>query len=67
MQFGNTFDVTYGLESLKQEVYAQDITIEYDADKLELIGQPVSVDTEKFVIAGTDKPKKESFGYSVFI
>lgn len=55
VQFGDTFDVTYGLESLKQEVYAQDITIEYDADKLELIGEPMSVDTEKFVIVETDK------------
>ncbi|MGO4547752.1 cohesin domain-containing protein [Paenibacillus sp. 2TAB23] len=54
VQFGDTFDVTYGLESLKQEVYAQDITIEYDANKLELVGQPVSVDSEKFVIVGTD-------------
>lgn len=54
VQFGDTFDLTYGLESLKQEVYAQDITIEYDADKLELVGQPVSVDSEKFVIVGTD-------------
>lgn len=54
VQFGDTFDVTYGLESLKQEVYAQDITIEYDANKLELVGQPVSVDSDKFVIVGTD-------------
>lgn len=54
VQFGDTFDVTYGLESLNQEVYAQDITIEYDADKLELVGQPVSVNSEKFVIVGTD-------------
>ncbi|WP_162341821.1 cohesin domain-containing protein [Paenibacillus paridis] len=54
VQFGDTFDVTYGLESLKQEVYAQDITIEYDADKLVLVGQPVSVDSGKFVIVGTN-------------
>lgn len=43
VQFGDTFDVTYGLESLKQGVYAQDITIKYDAAKLELVGQPVSL------------------------
>jgi predicted peptidase len=54
VQFGDTFDVTYGLESLKQAVYAQDITIKYDAAKLEFIGQPVSVDAEKFVIVGTN-------------
>ncbi|CAM4513959.1 putative peptidase/Ca2+-binding EF-hand superfamily protein [Paenibacillus endophyticus] len=55
VKFGDTFDVTYGLESLKQEVYAQDITIEYDADKLDLVGEPVSVDTLKFEILDTDK------------
>lgn len=54
VQFGETFDVTYGLESLNQEVYAQDITIAYDADKLELVGQPVSVDSEQFIIVGSD-------------
>lgn len=52
--FGETFDVTYGLEGLNQEVYAQDIMIEYDADKLELVGQPVSADPAKFIIVGTD-------------
>ncbi|WP_020620732.1 cohesin domain-containing protein [Paenibacillus daejeonensis] len=54
VQFGDTFDVTYGLDSLKQEVYAQDITIKYDAAKLELVGQPVSLDASKFAIVGTD-------------
>ncbi|MFS0728302.1 cohesin domain-containing protein [Paenibacillus sp. 1P07SE] len=54
VQFGDTFEVTYGLESLTQDVYAQDITIQYDADKLELVGQPVSLDSEKFIIVGTD-------------
>jgi len=54
VQFGKPFDVTYGLEGVTQEVYAQDITIKYDADKLDLVGRPVSVDDE-FVIAGIDK------------
>ena len=53
VQVGSTFDVTYGLEGLKQDVYAQDITVEYDADKLELVGQPVSVDSNKFAIVGS--------------
>ncbi|GBF77080.1 hypothetical protein PA598K_05604 [Paenibacillus sp. 598K] len=54
VQTGATFDVIYGLQGLKQDVYAQDITVEYDADKLELVGQPVSVDSNKFVIVGTN-------------
>lgn len=53
-QFGDTFDVTYGLEGLQQDVYAQDITIEYDADKLELAGEPASLDADQFAIVGTD-------------
>ncbi|MFS0723156.1 cohesin domain-containing protein [Paenibacillus sp. 1P07SE] len=60
VQSGATFEVTYSLEGLEEEVYAQDITIEYDADKLELVGQPVSVDAEKFIIAGTDKSQEGS-------
>ena len=57
-QFGDTFDVTYGLEGLKQDVYAQDITIEYDAGKLELVGDPVSL-LDGFAIAGTDIDHEE--------
>lgn len=53
-QFGSEFDVTYGLEGLKQDVYAQDITIEYDTGKLELVGVPASLDADKFAIVGTD-------------
>ena len=55
VQFGKSFDVAYGLEGVAQEVYAQDITIEYDADKLDLVGRPVSVDDGLFVVAGIDK------------
>lgn len=54
VQFEDTFEVTYGLKGLEQNVYAQDMTIAYDADKLELVGQPVSLDTDQFVIVGTD-------------
>ena len=60
VQAGATFEVTYSLESLKEEVYAQDITIEYDADKLELVGQPVSLDAEKFIIVGTNNSQEGS-------
>lgn len=55
VQTGQDFDVIYGLQGLNQEVYAQDITIEYDADKLELNGDVVSVDADKFVIVETDE------------
>ena len=51
---GQQFDVAYGLQNLNQEVYAQDITINYDKDKLELVGQPVSVNAEKFVVVDTN-------------
>lgn len=53
-QFNSSFDITYGLKHVEQHVYAQDISIAYDADKLELVGQPVSLDNEQFVIVGTD-------------
>lgn len=52
---GQQFDVTYGLQYVKKDVYAQDITIEYDAVKLDLVGQPVSLDSEKFKIVDTDE------------
>jgi len=56
--FGETFEVTYGLEGLKQDVYAQDIIIEYDAGRLELAGDPVSLlGADEFAIAGTDIQK----------
>ncbi|CAM4221816.1 pimeloyl-ACP methyl ester carboxylesterase [Paenibacillus endophyticus] len=55
VQPGQQFDVTYGLQYVKKDVYAQDITIKYDAVKLELAGQPVSLDSEKFKIVDTDE------------
>ena len=49
---GQTFDVIYGLIDMSGEgVMAQDITIEYDADLLELLGEPASVDPESFLVA----------------
>lgn len=54
---GQTFDMTYGLGNVQEEVLAQDITITYDSEQLELIAPPVSLDDQKAVIAGfSEKP-----------
>jgi predicted peptidase len=55
VQPGQTFDVNYGLQYVNRDVFAQDVTITYDADKLELSGQPVSLDVENFKIIDTDE------------
>lgn len=34
---GMSFDLTYGLEGVKDSIYAQDFTIRYDADKVQFI------------------------------
>lgn len=54
VETGQTFEVTYGLQHVNGEVFAQDVTIQYDADKLELAGQPVSLDADNFIIVDTD-------------
>lgn len=48
---GQSFDILYGLSQVDEEVFAQDITIRYDADKLELASAPESTDESIFVIA----------------
>ncbi|MFS0722976.1 cohesin domain-containing protein [Paenibacillus sp. 1P07SE] len=55
VQTGQQFEVIYGLKGIEHDVYAQDITIAYDTDKLELAGAPVSVNSNIFVIAGTEE------------
>ncbi|RIX48681.1 hypothetical protein D3P08_23565 [Paenibacillus nanensis] len=55
VQPGQQFDVTYGLQYVNKDVYAQDVTIEYDSGKLELVGQPLSLDSENFKIVDTDE------------
>ncbi|MBW7458742.1 FIVAR domain-containing protein, partial [Paenibacillus sepulcri] len=54
---GQPFDITFSLNNVQDEVVAQDITIAYDSDKLEVTAPPVSLDEQKVVIAGyDDKP-----------
>ncbi|RED59178.1 cohesin domain-containing protein [Cohnella lupini] len=54
---GQPFDITYGLQNIANEVIAQDITVSYDADTLEFIAPPTSLDEQKIVIANyDDKP-----------
>ncbi len=52
---GQTFELVYGLKQVEHNVYAQDITIKYDADKLQLVGEPVSLDNEQFRILDTEQ------------
>lgn len=48
---GQSFQLVYGLYGVDSEVFAQDITVEFDANALELIAPPGSVDEEKFLVA----------------
>ncbi|GBF76802.1 hypothetical protein PA598K_05294 [Paenibacillus sp. 598K] len=47
---GSAFDLVYGLSRVQGEVLAQDVTITYDADKLELAAPPLSTDEESFLV-----------------
>lgn len=53
VELNQRFEVTYGLLNVSGDVYAQDITIHYDPDKLILDGAPVSLDSDKFIIVDT--------------
>lgn len=62
---GLEFDVTYGLSAVNQEALAQDVTIAYDADKLEfvsaqsaregiqIVGQSASAGKVRLIVANT--------------
>lgn len=54
VQPGQQFEVVYGLKNVDQKVYAQDFTIVYDADKLELVGSPATVNDKLFNVVGTN-------------
>ncbi|THF74317.1 endo-1,4-beta-xylanase [Cohnella fermenti] len=47
---GGSFDLVYGLSHVQGDVLAQDVTITYDADKLELVAPPVSTDESQFLV-----------------
>lgn len=47
---GGSFDLVYGMGQAQGNALAQDVTIKYDADKLELAAPPVSIDETKFVV-----------------
>ncbi|WP_162848608.1 endo-1,4-beta-xylanase [Paenibacillus nanensis] len=47
---GSSFDLVYGFRHVQGNVTAQDVTIAYDAEKLELAAPPVSTDEEKFIV-----------------
>ncbi|OMF37484.1 hypothetical protein BK133_05350 [Paenibacillus sp. FSL H8-0548] len=52
---GQSFDLTYSLNNVQREIVAQDITITYDADSLEFVAPPVSLDEQKAIIAAYDE------------
>lgn len=52
---GETFDVIYSLGASESDVVGQDITITYDASKLDVIGTPVVMDANKFTIIGVEQ------------
>jgi hypothetical protein len=54
VQPGQQFEVVYGLKNVNQKVYAQDFTIVYDADKLELVGSPATINDKLFNVVGTN-------------
>lgn len=49
---GQQFDLTYSLNGVQDHIFAEDVTISYDADQLELVGLPVSLDEQNVVICG---------------
>lgn len=50
VQIGESFDLIYSLTGTDQTVIAQDIRIEYDADKLQLVDGPVSMNDSNFFL-----------------
>ncbi|NOV00663.1 glycosyl hydrolase family 95 catalytic domain-containing protein [Paenibacillus planticolens] len=52
---GQQFDLTYRLNNVQDEVQAQDISISYDPNQLELIAPPVSMDDQRVIVAGYNK------------
>lgn len=49
-EIGINFNLTYGLKDVKNEVAAQDVTISFDPNTLELNGIPEAVDDNKITI-----------------
>lgn len=50
VQAGQAFNLTYGLKGVTEAVYAQDLTVTYDAERLDFIGADSLMDN--FSIAG---------------
>lgn len=51
---GQALSVNYGLTNVQKEIIAQDLTISYDADTLELTGPPVIMDENKITLVDSD-------------
>lgn len=56
--YGQSFDVTYGLNSVSTNVYAQDITISYDPHQLEFLSADSLKDNWKIVAVSSDTTGK---------
>ncbi|MBW7461873.1 cohesin domain-containing protein, partial [Paenibacillus sepulcri] len=51
---GQSFDLTFGLSASAKNMRAQDLTVTYDADKLEWIGVDDTMLNENIVLVGED-------------
>ncbi|UJF35475.1 Ig-like domain-containing protein [Paenibacillus hexagrammi] len=54
IQSGQELDLVYGLSEVSQEVLAQDITVAYDANKLEWVGVDDTMLNPSFVVVAQD-------------
>ncbi|MED4599116.1 GH92 family glycosyl hydrolase [Paenibacillus validus] len=58
---GETFDLTYGLSSVSQSVYAQDVTVTYDPEKFEWISGESLIDNEFLIVDKQETPGQIRF------
>ncbi len=52
---GKRFDLNYSLKTTQSDVAVQDITISYDANKLEFIAPPISKDVKKIMVTSYEE------------
>ncbi|MBB3112510.1 O-glycosyl hydrolase [Paenibacillus phyllosphaerae] len=54
-QSGQSVDVTVGLQGANEDFLAQDLTVQYDADRLELIGSELAVLDDRYQLVGQEE------------
>lgn len=55
VEVGQSFEVVYSLSDVDHGVLAQDITIHFDASKLQFIDEPMSLEDDKFIVVDYDE------------